>query len=592
MLRIDPRQLEEMAKKGLNTCPICWLPLFIGEGPESEKFCSVQVWFKNKPSESTISPASWERNRSHTAFGMPHAVINCHGCHFLHRSSQGRNLVLWDNIWSGVTPDDPPTKRHEFKFKAREERRAPAFYQHTCVEQGIFSSAFSDTSSDLFTLIDTAGTETKIFNSSKCDKVFQKMFGLFAGCRDCNSKMTINEFTKHLFSLVYKGVGVSTRDNSIDDEGRIYYLMLSGLVKTDDIDPGEGCFTIHEADHINKRKRSWRFNVIVIWCQLQILFCLWKWSSTPAQFGHHVDHIYLGTADFYMAFILYAMHEGSTPKDYGHASLEFETFHYFYTSMYPQVKRGGAPGVQGGAMDVQHNLSLHVLGISKGVKKPVEWRYPYVEPTDSSRDLNTIRRQIHDIQKNIADFWKYNFSLLSREIHNQGECFHRQALYANREMISNSLPLFSRCKKITEQFESLRGAPTLEDSVHILTSQQYWLHFRYITFLTVNESCKRYEQYYTRLPNTCQEVKRAYINAWRLWFNTFNAKLKALWAAERADARAFGAPAQVVPVFDASPPPVVAAVEQPSLSVVAEPAGDLAAMVRGLLEEMRVLRLR
>ena len=53
MSLVAPPVLMDMAKEGLNVCPICWMPLYIGDGDEANVWCQVQVLFKNKPSEST-----------------------------------------------------------------------------------------------------------------------------------------------------------------------------------------------------------------------------------------------------------------------------------------------------------------------------------------------------------------------------------------------------------------------------------------------------------------------------------------------------------------------------------------------------------
>ena len=69
---ITPAILNQIVKSGLNTCPVCWMPLFIGDGVEADTWCRVQVLFKNKPSESTEHPFTTERNRPSNVFGMPY----------------------------------------------------------------------------------------------------------------------------------------------------------------------------------------------------------------------------------------------------------------------------------------------------------------------------------------------------------------------------------------------------------------------------------------------------------------------------------------------------------------------------------------
>jgi hypothetical protein len=513
------------------------------------KWCGVQIAFKNKPAESTENPVTSERNRPLNVFGMPLVDSNCNGCHILHRSFQGRNLIQWNNAWNGVNADDADNMPHEIEQNKLEPQKSAAFFDKTCIEEGIFALAVKGESS-LFSLIDS-GPDAESFNLTRFNRVFDKMFSIFAGCRDCNQKMTINRFARLLFDMVYAadtyikkkgpetaagggaGVGESADEipgdgksfkGSFDDEGRIYYLMLSGLIAAGDIESDSGHYTI-KGDSNQTRKRSWRFDVVAVWCQLQVLFCLWKWSSTHASFGHHVNYIYLGVADFYMAFLMYAMHEGSMSRHSGYKSLEFETFHYFYSSMYPCFVRNNVDGRSLGTCP--HNLSLLVLDPNNGgidILK-TKWAWPVDRARNTSANLDEVRKQVRDLRTAIVCFWRDKFSHLSKAIHRQASVASR-----NEEMgppFGRFFTNYNKCLEIVGHSALMQGTLTLQKSVTLMPSRQlYWLHFKYITFLSINESCKQCETYYQSLRIPCERA--AYQQTWQRWVNTFYAKLEAL----------------------------------------------------------------
>jgi hypothetical protein len=293
----------DMAKDGLNVCPICWMPLYIGDGDEADAWCQVQVLFKNKPSQSTEHPFTTERNRPSHVFGLPYADINCQGCHFVHRSAQGKSLIPWDNYWADIKGVVGEDDEYSMQINRLEPNKNEKFLKAVCLEKSIFK--LTDGGTKLFDYI------KKPINQASFDAAIRRLFTVFPGCKDCNGKMTVNEFIEPIFNLLfpkstYSKKSVADARATFDNEGRVCYLMLSGLLaeQTELIAVGDGSFRI--ATH--ERRISWRFRVMLVWCQLQILFCMWKWASLPTLFGHHVGYIYTGSADLYVSFILYIMH--------------------------------------------------------------------------------------------------------------------------------------------------------------------------------------------------------------------------------------------------------------------------------------------
>jgi hypothetical protein len=83
--------IETSGKKGFNLCPMCWMPLYVGErsNKEDESWGLVQFVFKGKPAFSIEADGS-KRERPVTVFGVselhPGASSNCQDCHFIHSS--------------------------------------------------------------------------------------------------------------------------------------------------------------------------------------------------------------------------------------------------------------------------------------------------------------------------------------------------------------------------------------------------------------------------------------------------------------------------------------------------------------------------
>ena len=382
---VSDEVLRNLTKDELNVCPVCWMPLIVGEegGVEADMWCEVQVLFKNKPSEVTEHKLSSERNRCLNVFGMPYAPSNYDSAHFIHRSSQGKNLVPWNNFWKYVKGSElVDNRKFPMETDAREPGKKADFFSYVCLGRGLFASA-SDPLSSFF----ESFTRERQFNFTRSEMVLDHLFGVFACCKDCNSKMTINAYTKDLFDLVFPpelyhkkqglfDAGVSDTTGSkrprrdefaakFDTDNCVSYLMLSGLLSEDELGKDAmGAFDGQYSVSIKARRETWQFRVVFIWCQLQILFCQWKRSSLDIPFEHHVGFVYSGTADLYASYILYAMHCASTPSDSGQQNITFSSFHYFYSSLYPQFVRKRAQRASGG-IPVPCNLSDLIFSRSK-----------------------------------------------------------------------------------------------------------------------------------------------------------------------------------------------------------------------------------
>ena len=545
---IHADQLLALARGELNTCPICWMPLYIGDGgDEADKWCQVQVLFKNKPSEVTENKFTSERNRPSNVFGMPYSPDNCNAAHFIHRSSQGRNLFPWDNIWqsvqgAGVSGD----VRIKMEQDIHEPEKSSEFFSLVCLGKGLFDG---DDGSDQVSAFVRSFSSGIGFNFLRSERTLVRLLSVFAGCKDCNSKMTINLYTRELFDLVfppsfYKRKHTPSNPDASDNPGpkkRRYdeysakfetdncfaYLMLSGLLCENElVNEGgtyNGYFTVSEKE----RRETWQFRVIFIWCQLQILFCRWRLSSLNDLFEHHVGYIYSGTADLYVSFILYAMYCASTRMGSARANIDFGMFHYFYSSLYPQFVRNR---VQAG-VKVPHNLSDMILN---GQGSADEWSCPFSCRRPKAECLAIVRRQLAEVCKRVLEFWRCDFINISEMIHCQveerdypGEVNQRvEACARYFTSYANSTHIITTFNHATHTRDSLN----LQTSVAVLTPRIYWLHFNYITLPSIRAACGRCDSHYDR--RTPVE-KQAYQSIWRWWYTRFLGETQALLAGAR-----------------------------------------------------------
>ena len=547
---ITPAILNQIVKSGLNTCPVCWMPLFIGDGVEADTWCRVQVLFKNKPSESTEHPFTTERNRPSNVFGMPYEdSSNCNGAHFFHRSSQGKSLIPWDTFWNRITGEagDPVDKVYKLQQSTFEPEKKAEFFNGVCLTGGIFMETDGGDR-----LLKGFGVGLVDFNTASFNAVFDRFLNVFAGCRDCNGKMTINEYTEKIFDLVFprrmyckksvpgggdigfgsgdQGVGTkrARRDEytgNFDTEGRVCYLMLSGLIRSDELVKGDGgVFTGDFQIGVVERKKSWRFRVVLIWCQLQILFCLWKLASLPGKFEHHVGYIYAGTADLYMSFLLFSMHNASRALNDTSELLSFESFHYFYSSLYPQYARSSNP-----AAGLPRNLSLFVLhsGNEDASGRKTYWRDPFVPSRNAANSgimLNKIRNQIKRIYDSVCVFWEEQFKPLSSAIHSQSK------LLSSISPANHPIRYFTSVNnihRIVSTFEALSGPPTLQKAVDQLSRRLYWLHFNYITMPTIYAAFGARDAFYAS-GGLQPAGKDAYQAVWNRWYRLFHTQVRAL----------------------------------------------------------------
>ena len=494
----------------------------------------VQVDFKNKPADAIYNINNTERNRRVNVFGrIDEDRLNYESCHILHQTANSKSSVSWNNVWARFTgaPDELADGRGPFQLSADEPFKTKAFYETVCVESGIFSAGCG-----VFALYDVMLPSGRQYRGDRFDTVFKRVFDRFAGCVDCNSKMTLNEFPPLLFKLVfphdsYRSNQDAMRDSApqkkFDTASSMYYLMLSGLLRRENVDADAGTFGVADMDH----RRSWKFRFVAIWCQLQILFCLWKWASTPQNFMHHTSYIYTGTADFYMALLFFAMHRASDMFQ-GRGHFEFETFHYFFTSLYPEYIRHRSGG---DVSQIPFNLSLTIL-LEDGVDDQLQfWACP-LSTEQSSRDesLTKVRAQLQRMQVKIKSGWEFQIMYLSDWINLQfklptelmppynQDTLNLHTMYGN---------FFSSRATVENILAYMDDKPlNLDAYIAALTPALYWFHFKHITQLAINALCDQCDNYYEQapIPNSRPAIRAAHLRLWRQWYNVFHGDVQML----------------------------------------------------------------
>ena len=177
----------------------------------------------------------------------------------------------------------------------------------------IFNKAFSkDGPTDKF-LIEAAEKNTNKVQSFATTV----LYGEFMGCRDCNEKLTISNYLKDIFAVLFNQppppkkpkpkTGSDADDAQNEDQGSVgimvHYIMLSVMlmdrdrfISTDSLDGDR--FISTDSPEINNyliqddvRKKTWTLRCIVMWCALQILHCNWKLSTNFEYARHHVDYV-------------------------------------------------------------------------------------------------------------------------------------------------------------------------------------------------------------------------------------------------------------------------------------------------------------
>ena len=574
--------LEKRAKLANNTCPICWMPLSIGEGKVAECWRAVQMAFKGKPAFSIRNPNGiGDVSRPVKAFGINPLTgstqANCEQCHYVHFSMFGDHSDL-NNLWYGCEFfQNIPMCNNE-----AEPTKLDVFYSGIREDRSIFSVAVSNPK---FNDYIRNALEDDNSNWKMITILAVKMFRFFPGCTDCNSHMTISKLIETLFDQLFPSdtyvsrfpapdapvqnppihqrpknkFRKSRKKKEFDVEEMIHYLMLSGMLKADG-DVHSDTFNFSIADE--GRKKTWTLKYIIMWCALQIIFCQWNIKQTAMSIGHHRNYMFFGTMDFYMSLWFYALHcLGPTTISSGkdltivkkepleHAfrddketlaesmvpytnknPLEFEEFHYYYTSVFPFFLTKYYPD------EKRHSsLSLSVFSLGDG---------PDFDASSSTLVglehpdilLNAVRNNLGLVYEKVFTAWGNYVSTFSAMIHNDFAIPSDEDLVLSVLRANIGLFFIKPSEIIAKRGVKERLNLDIDTFIDHQSPYWYWFHFKNITMPQIRRLCREYdrETLQGQASPHFKPDRVVCITLWRRWFQLFDARVRALGAsAER-----------------------------------------------------------
>jgi hypothetical protein len=487
--------MELRAKREFNLCPLCWMPLYIDKRRTEDKNWSlVQYVFKGKPAFS-IKNSGYKHERPFYVFGFSELntimigsrMVSCQDCHFIHVSSSRMADVT--NVWDHVDG----SKRVQPANRTGNDN-ALEFFQNVNTTNGpwiggvfnMLESMLGDVSVDI-------GMDRFVHNA-----VFDQMKDTFAGCPDCNSKMTIGKYIPLLFKLLFPprllagpqalvlkrprsasarnlaandhgavdDVSDRNLNNLYDPETQMYYVILSGMIDiTETITPELVGRDNHDKFQITvpERQKSWSCRYTRLWCLIQILFSLWEDTSIDLPFRHHVSYVYSGVQDFYLSLLFFCVH-CSRLSDRA-KKIPFEAFHFFYASHFPffLISKHLATG---------RSLSECVFGDDTS-------RFKF----SSLTALEAVRRQFQDMRERVLRFWNTHFKCLSNFILDPdavGAADYRAFFCHPGTVMAFGDQCVGRPLSIQSFRDYFRGKPG------------YWFHFKYITMAKIERECEKY----------------------------------------------------------------------------------------------------
>ena len=495
---------ETCARSEFNLCPMCWMPLYLDQKkPADLSWELVQVLFKGKPAFS-IEADGYKHERPKLVFGIsrlhPGATSNCQDCHFIHESvftQLDRFVNPWDRDVVNGEPKridnvrDLTIQMTNFGYSVED---IPSFHAKISVRDGLWTGVCDFLQCFPEGNPTDGGVERNMAHFSQ-NEVMKTIMGTFAGCRDCNSKMTVNSYILPLFTILTKGVDlgdveaepeagrnkskrkrvkvtatkVLKKDQGVadffDDEKMMFYVLLCGMIEEEDaiftvtLDPGDSYSVVVIND--GSRCASWRFRFVLLWCLLQILFSVWENAKTSPVFRHHLSYVYEGIQDFYLSFILFSLHCANGRFLISGSHMQFSTFHFFYSSHLPFFLMGGAGN--------PHSLNSLSGLILEGCR------------FNFQRNKGDVRRQFDQIKQKIKLFWMSHVKPLSDFLHGRADVGQYANFFCTPVSATSMTEQSTRIPLDVESFSRyFTGGPG------------YWFHFKTITMRNIEADCGLY----------------------------------------------------------------------------------------------------
>jgi hypothetical protein len=485
------------------------MPLYLDQTkPADLSWETVQIMFKGKPAFS-IEADGYKHERPKLVFGIsrlhPDASSNCQDCHFIHESVftlSDRFRNPWDRT---VTKDEQKfiVRKNDLTSQLRNlgfsGEYIPTFHENISVKRGLWTGVYDflecfprDGEASMGVLNPDNVSEN--MRNIESNDLMKTIKGTFAGCRDCNSKMTVNTYISHLFKLLIQSddledmqveAGAKSgsakrkrvagfvdkilkkdqgRNDLFDDEKMMFYVLLCGMIEDGDTidenrDDGGEFYAMTIKDDL--RCASWRFRFVLLWCLLQILFSVWENSKTRISFRHHLSYVYQGIQDFYLSFIFFSLHCANGSTLFGGNRMQFYTFHFFYSSHLPFFLMDGA-----GNPHFLNSLSSLVL-------KDCTFNF--------QKDIGVVRSQFDQLKLKVKQFWVSHVKPLSDFIHGRQMSFRHSHFFSSPQ---NAMLMSESGERIPLNVESF--------SRFFTGGPGYWFHFKRITMCNIEADCKLY----------------------------------------------------------------------------------------------------
>ena len=527
---VNTTNLEVSAKKSMNSCPICKMPLYIGDTTRSDALWrQTQYWFKGKP--SFVLDDIGARNRN--AFGPAHGIgirnpnKNANACHFVHVSaSEGQTTFhgLWDKF---ADPRGVDKKFNLCPFLNETQMKDNRFSERLNITYSVFADlepTHGDHAVDsfLWDVINTAQVTRAVGIISK---------GTFAGCWDCNHKMTQMKLIHELYSVSFGDTEdiarMFTHTPAVNADQRqelmlnaeMYYILMQGMLKRDNVfvpvrAPGGPAviykdLRMQQVNITPDQQCKWQFKLAILWCLLMILLSNWNISDQKVSTRHLMVYIYAGTSDFYLSLVCYLIYIAN----FRHATrdpLSFEEFHYFYaTNFVFHMKRKG--------MLVEDPLTPLSNSLTAAIMHPLAFTQASWPSANLGNDMQQKRpSHLYDgAREDIATLYrgivKFSDNYLKKL------CNHLYDDRMDATTFDEYLSSLENIQVIDNHISRIPGT-TIQEFVDYLGDSMYWYHFKNITMPQIAHDVKLAR-------DTVEEERQRVIDN---WYNHTSASVRQL----------------------------------------------------------------
>jgi hypothetical protein len=319
---VNEDQNKQSLCRSCNQCPICKMPINVNPEQTDQtisddmnwdlRWRSVQAWFKSKPA---IFLDDSKGNRHIHVFGIFPGIgkrtESSNKCHYLHTSASGGG-ANFNGIWTLCDLQDGQTTFTRTFDGFEANIRTNTGYLQKLIHAGSIFSTITDLTAGF--LFDPTHVNTPhliaIINTMRSKT--------FAGCWDCNNKMTQMNFIKPLFDAQFETIlNIRNRDAKLNV--KMNYILLSMQLNTENVVKGDGspittgptnkyAYTISPA-----MQRVWNLKLGIAWCLMMIVFSHWNARKLEPKYRHHEIYILNGSADFYLSLLLYLVYRANYP---------------------------------------------------------------------------------------------------------------------------------------------------------------------------------------------------------------------------------------------------------------------------------------